>query len=117
MFTSADWSLGFVMSTNVSKNDPVAPSARNHCGDGRFTPPESWPPIQSGDRPKYIARSAAPGACKNSTTLPNDELTISGIEPQSSVVRENGGSVRVMMSGGTPFSRRNVILASVEIAF
>ena len=46
---------------NVSKNGPVAPSARNQVVDGAVTPADSCPPVQSGSAPKYIARSATPG--------------------------------------------------------
>ncbi len=53
----------------MSKSAPVAPSAWNHVVDGAFTPADSWPPSQSVDVPKYIARSATPGWSKV-TTMP-----------------------------------------------
>ena len=58
---SAGVSVGFATSTNVVKKLPVAPSARSQCVDGAVAPADAWPPLQNGDVPKYIARSAAPG--------------------------------------------------------
>ncbi len=44
------------------KNDPVAPSARNHRVCGAVTPALSWPPAKTcSGREKYIARSTMIG--------------------------------------------------------
>src|SRR5687767_11322877 len=50
--------FGLASSTNVSKNGPVAPSARNQLLAGAVTPAELWPPLKStsGGAPKYIVR-------------------------------------------------------------
>ena len=70
MSRSAGSAFGFAISTNVVKNVPVAPSARNQSVAGVVSPADSWPPLNVGV-PKYIARSATPG-CVNVTTMPND---------------------------------------------
>ena len=44
----ASASPGFASSTNVVKNEPVAPSARNQLVAGAFTPADSWPALNSG---------------------------------------------------------------------
>jgi hypothetical protein len=71
--TVASESLGFISRMKVSKNGPVAPSARNQLRLAAFTPADSWPPSQS--RPlacgKYIARSAMIG-CEAMTCMPKD---------------------------------------------
>ena len=55
--------FGLASRMNVSKNGPVAPSARNQLVDGPLTPADSCPALNSGSggTPKYIARSAAAG--------------------------------------------------------
>src|SRR5689334_3960587 len=50
--------LGLPTSTNVSKNGPVAPSARNQEVAPSGTPADSWPPSNRRFVPKYIDRSA-----------------------------------------------------------
>ncbi len=69
--TSAASDPGFATRMNVSKPAPVAPSASSHVADGAVTPADSCPPRNSGDVPKYIARSATPGR-SNVTVIPND---------------------------------------------
>ena len=99
--TFATPALGLAISTNVSKKRPVAPSARNHSVAGAVTPADSWPALnsRSGGRPKYIARSAAPGASRNVTSMPNDVLTSAAIAPQSTVRRDSGASVNSCTMG------------------
>ena len=43
MRTSAGWVDGLASSRNRSKNEPVAPSGRNHCVDVAVTPALAWP--------------------------------------------------------------------------
>ena len=88
MVTLAGVAFGFASSTNVVKNAPVAPSARNHSVAGRLTPADSWPPVKSGWLPKYIARSAAPADDKV-TMVPNAWFTSSGMSPAKTVWRDS----------------------------
>ena len=65
---------------NVSKNAPVAPSAKYHVDDGAVTPAAAPPPLHGRVAvvPKYIARSATTG-CVASTMMPNARLARSGM--------------------------------------
>ncbi len=65
---------------NVSNSDPVAPSAWNHVCAGSGTPALPWPPSQSGESPKYIARSATIGT-SDSITVANERLIRSATSP------------------------------------
>ncbi len=66
------------MSTNISKNPPVLPSARNQFREPAVTPEDAWPPSHDPLAPrKYIARSTSTGALAV-TVVANDRSASSG---------------------------------------
>src|SRR5688572_476740 len=101
---------------NVSKNEPVAPSAKYQSTDGVVAPAAAPPPLHGrvAVEPKYIARSATTG-CVASTMMPNERLTSSGIVAAEIVLRENGASCTVVVTAASP-SRRNVSVTSTGSA-
>jgi hypothetical protein len=102
--------FGLPTRTNVSKNAPVAPSARNHDVDPAVTPADSCPPSNSRAVPKYMARSATMGTVA-STTIEKELPTSSGMALAATVTRAFGGIVSVR-TNGVARSRRNVSVTS-----
>ena len=110
--------FGFAISTNISKNDPVAPSARNQLVDVAVTPALSWPAANGWPgRSRYIARSTMIG-CVAVITPDTSVLASSGAALSTgTVVREFGGSVYDRTTGALPAGRRNVMVALAVAAF
>src|SRR5215207_4295340 len=106
------------MRTNISKNDPVAPSARNQLFEVDVTPALSWPAANGWPgRSRYIARSTMIGWLAEMTPETSVLASSGAAESTGTVVRELGGSAYCRITGALPAGRRKVIVAVVAVAF
>src|SRR3954471_21255263 len=98
--------FGLAMSTNISKNDPVAPSARNQLVDGAVTPALSCPAANGWPgRSRYIERSTMIGSVAVITPDTSVLASSGAALSTGTVVRELGGSVYVRTTGALPAGR------------